>query len=139
MNTESQRLKFMVEKESYGMMELRKPKDGLHLQVTVDDPIFMEVFHCCQHLVDHHAGIFLSVDPSFQDPVEQLSARHPVEEKGGKSGKSVASQAAAQQLISPESNFGAPRSITSKSLASGVAALSCNALWPCCTYSCITR
>lgn len=136
-------------------------RDTLHLQVAVDDPVFVEVLHCCQDLVDHHARIFLSVDPPFQDPVEQLSSRHPVAEKGGKSGRRLCtllhashelsvlsqlllqqscSQAAAQQPAgSPESNFGASGSVPSKALTSGVAVLSCAALQLCYTYSCITR
>lgn len=61
-----------------------RPRARLHLQVTVDNPVFMQVFHGCQDLVDHHARIFLSVDPSFQDPVEQLSTRHPVAEEDEK-------------------------------------------------------
>lgn len=53
-------------------------RDRLHLQVAVNYSVFMEVLHCCQHLVDHDARVFLGVNPSLQDPVKQLSARHPV-------------------------------------------------------------
>lgn len=41
-------------------------------------PVFMEVLHGCQDLVDHHTCIFLGVNSSLQNAVKQLSPRYPV-------------------------------------------------------------
>lgn len=55
------------------------PRGRAHLQVPVHDPVLVEVLDSCQDLVDHQARVFLRVNAPFQDPVKQLSPRHPVE------------------------------------------------------------